>query len=98
MPKSKLIRIMVPLLSLFRNSSENSVAGKQKAPDARTGTLEKIIIGDPHERKAISNIELRGVPRWELDVRCSAFSLVLTADYADQDKFKQKPNLETMKP
>ena len=73
MPESKLIRIMLPLLLLFCNSSEDSVAAsKQKAPDTRTGTLEKIIIGDPHERKAISNIELRGVRRWELDVRCSA--------------------------
>src|SRR6266566_630256 len=48
MLKSKLIRFALPLLLLFCNSSENSVAGsKQKRPDSQdgaTGTLQKMIV------------------------------------------------------
>src|SRR6266446_972751 len=48
MLKSKLIRFALPLLLLFCNSSENSVAGsKQKSPDQQsggTGTLQKMIV------------------------------------------------------
>jgi len=48
MLKSKLIRFALPLLLLFCNSSENSVAGsKQKSPDNQTGatgTLQKMIV------------------------------------------------------
>jgi hypothetical protein len=37
--------VMLPLLLLFCNSSQNSVAGsKQKSPDAQSGTLEKMIV------------------------------------------------------
>jgi hypothetical protein len=48
MLKSKLVRFALPLLLLFGNSSENSVAGsKQKSPDSQTGatgTLQKMIV------------------------------------------------------
>ncbi len=48
MLKSKLIRFALPLLLLFSNGSENSVAGsKQKSPDSQTGatgTLQKMIV------------------------------------------------------
>src|SRR5882724_2093612 len=48
MLKSKLIRFALPLLLLFCNSSENSVAGaKQKSPDSQggaAGTLQKMIV------------------------------------------------------
>jgi hypothetical protein len=48
MLKSKLIRFALPLLLLFCNSSENSVASsKQKRPDSQggaTGTLQKMIV------------------------------------------------------
>src|SRR6266446_4033183 len=48
MLKSKLVRFALPLLLLFSNGSENSVAGsKQKSPDSQTGatgTLQKMIV------------------------------------------------------
>src|SRR6266576_5456686 len=48
MLKSKLILFALPLLLLFCNSSQNSVAGsKQKSPDSQggaTGTLQKMIV------------------------------------------------------
>ena len=48
MLKSKLILFALPLLLLFCNSSQNSVAGsKQKRPDSQdgaTGTLQKMIV------------------------------------------------------
>src|SRR5438132_9116893 len=48
MLKSKLIRFALPLLLLFCNSSEKSVAvSKQKTPDSQggaTGTLQKMIV------------------------------------------------------
>jgi hypothetical protein len=48
MLKSKLIRFALPLLLLFSDSSETSVAGsKQKRPDSQggaTGTLQKMIV------------------------------------------------------
>jgi hypothetical protein len=45
MLRSKLIPFMLPLLLLFGNSSENSIAGpKQKTSGAPTGTLQKMIV------------------------------------------------------
>jgi hypothetical protein len=45
MSKKQFTYVMLPLLLLFCNSSQNSVAGpKQKSPDAQTGTLEKMIV------------------------------------------------------
>ena len=47
MLKSKLIPFTLPLLLLFSNSSENSVAGsKRTSPESQTGTLEKMIVAD----------------------------------------------------
>ena len=47
MLKSKLIRFTLPLLLLFSNSSQNSVAGsKRTSPESQTGTLEKMIVAD----------------------------------------------------
>src|SRR5205809_2380689 len=45
MLKTTLSSFMLPLLLLFCNSSQNSVAGsKQNSPDAQSGTLEKMIV------------------------------------------------------
>ena len=45
MSKKAFTHLMLPLLLLFCNSSQNSVAGsKQKSPDAQSGTLEKMIV------------------------------------------------------
>ena len=45
MSKKAFTHLMLPLLLLFCNSSQNSVAGsKQKSPDAQSGTLEKLIV------------------------------------------------------
>jgi len=47
MLKSKLIPFTLPLLLLFSNSSQNSVAGpKRTSPESQTGTLEKMIVAD----------------------------------------------------
>src|SRR5205823_10884415 len=45
MSKKLFTYLMLPLLLLFCNSSQNSVAGsKQKSPSAQSGTLEKMIV------------------------------------------------------
>ena len=45
MLKRTLTAFMLPLLLLFCNSSQNSIAGsKQKSPDVQSGTLEKMIV------------------------------------------------------
>src|SRR4030095_6525604 len=45
MSKKLFTHLMLPLLLLFCNSSQNSVAGsKQKGPDAQSGSLEKMIV------------------------------------------------------
>src|SRR2546430_1882901 len=45
MSKKLFAYLMLPLLLLFCNSSQNSVAGsKQKSPDVQSGTLEKMIV------------------------------------------------------
>jgi hypothetical protein len=45
MSKKLFTYVTLPLVLLFCNSSQNSVAGsKQKSPDAQTGTLEKMIV------------------------------------------------------
>jgi len=65
MLKSKLIRFALPLLLLFCNSSENSVAGsKQKRPDSQdgaTGTLQKMIIADGSVAMDVDLNRLNGV-------------------------------------
>ena len=47
MSKRLFIFLMLPLILLFCNSSQNSVAGsKQKSLESQTGTLEKMIVAD----------------------------------------------------
>jgi hypothetical protein len=65
MLKSKLIRFALPLLLLFCNSSENSVAGsKQKRPDSQggaTGTLQKMIVASGSATMEIDLNRLNGI-------------------------------------
>ena len=62
MLKSKLIPFTLPLLLLFSNSSENSVAGsKQKSPESKTGTLEKMIVADGSVTMDIDLNRLNGI-------------------------------------
>jgi hypothetical protein len=62
MLKSKLIRFALPLLLLFSNSSENSVAGsKEKSPENQTGTLQKMIVADGSVAMNIDLNRLNGV-------------------------------------
>ncbi len=54
--------VMLPLLLLFCNSSQNSIAGsKQKSPDAHSGTLEKMIIASGSVAMDIDLNRLNGV-------------------------------------
>ncbi len=47
MLKSKFIPFMLPLLLLFSNGSENSIAGsRQRSSGAQTGILEKMIVAN----------------------------------------------------
>ncbi len=53
---------MLPLLLLFCNSSQNSVAGsKQKSPDAQSGTLEKMIVASGSVAMDVDLNRLNGV-------------------------------------
>lgn len=62
MLKSKLIRFALPLLLLFSNSSENSVAGsKEKSPENQTGTLQKMIVAGGSVAMNIDLNRLNGV-------------------------------------
>ncbi len=62
MLKSKLIRFALPLLLLFCNSSENSVAGsKQISPESQTGTLQKMIVADGSVAMDVDLNRLNGV-------------------------------------
>src|SRR6266436_7754452 len=62
MSKRTLTAFMLPLLLLFCNSSQNSVAGsKQKSPDAQSGTLEKMIVASGSVAMDIDLNRLNGV-------------------------------------
>src|SRR6266550_5269874 len=62
MLKSKLIRFALPLLLLFCNSSENSVAGsKQSGPETQSGTLQKMIVADGSVAMDVDLNRLNGV-------------------------------------
>src|SRR5439155_1297438 len=62
MLKRTLTAFMLPLLLLFCNSSQNSVAGsKQKSPDAQSGSLEKMIVASGSVAMDIDLNRLNGV-------------------------------------
>src|SRR6266550_4067366 len=62
MLKSKLTLFALPLLLLFGNSSENSVAGsKQNSPESQTGTLQKMIVADGSVAMDVDLNRLNGV-------------------------------------
>src|SRR5437899_4855676 len=62
MLKRTLTAFMLPLLLLFCNSSQNSVAGsKQKSPDAQSGTLEKMIVASGSVAMNIDLNRLNGI-------------------------------------
>ena len=62
MSKKLLTYLMLPLLFLFCNSSQNSVAGsEQKGPDAQTGTLEKMIVADGSVTMDVDLNRLNGI-------------------------------------
>ena len=62
MSKKLFTHVMLPLLLLFCNSSQNSVAGpKQKNPNAQTGTLEKMIVASGSVAMDVDLNRLNGV-------------------------------------
>src|SRR5439155_26644482 len=62
MLKRTLTAFMLPLLLLFCNSSQNSVAGsKQKSPDVQTGSLEKMIVASGSVAMDIDLNRLNGI-------------------------------------
>ena len=62
MTKKLITSLMVPLLLLFCNSSQNSVAGpKESAPDGQTGTLQKMIVADGNVTMNVDLNRLNGI-------------------------------------
>src|SRR5207249_3856456 len=62
MSKKLFTYLMLPLLLLFCNSSQNSVAGsKQKSPDVQSGTLEKMIVASGSVAMDVDLNRLNGV-------------------------------------
>src|SRR5207244_7817677 len=62
MSKKLFSYLMLPLLLLFCNSSQNSVAGsKQKSPDAQSGTLERMIVASGSVAMDVDLNRLNGV-------------------------------------
>ena len=62
MSKKLVTYLMLPLLFLFCNSSQSSVAGsEQKGPDAQTGTLEKMIVADGSVAMDVDLNRLNGI-------------------------------------
>jgi hypothetical protein len=62
MSKRLFIFLMLPLILLFCNSSQNSVAGsKQKSSESQTGTLEKMIVADGSVSMDIDLNRLNGI-------------------------------------
>src|SRR2546421_806422 len=62
MSKKLFTHVMLPLLLLFCNSSQNSVAGsKQKSPDVQSGTLEKMIVASGSVAMDVDLNRLNGV-------------------------------------
>ncbi len=62
MSKKLFAYLMLPLLLLFCNSSQNSVAGsKQKSPDVQSGTLQKMIVASGSVAMDVDLNRLNGV-------------------------------------
>ena len=62
MSKKLFAYLMLPLLLLFCNSSQNSVAGsKQKSPDVQSGTLEKMIVASGSVAMDVDLNRLNGI-------------------------------------
>src|SRR2546421_5175130 len=62
MSKKLFTYVMLPLLLLFCNSSQNSIAGsKQKSPDAQSGSLEKMIVASGSVAMNIDLNRLNGI-------------------------------------
>src|SRR2546425_12289342 len=62
MSKKLFAYLMLPLLLLFCNSSQNSIAGsKQKSPDVQSGTLEKMIVASGSVAMDVDLNRLNGV-------------------------------------
>ncbi len=62
MSKKLITYLTLPLLLLFCNSSQNSVAGsKESAPAAQTGTLQKMIVADGNVTMDVDLNRLNGI-------------------------------------
>ena len=62
MLKAKFIPFTLPLLLLLSSSSENSVAeSKQKSPEGRTGTLQKMIVENGNVTMDLDFNRLNGI-------------------------------------
>ena len=62
MSKKLFTYVTLPLLLLFCNSSQNSVAGsKEKSPDAQSGTLEKMIVASGSVAMDVDLNRLNGI-------------------------------------
>src|SRR5438094_9369639 len=81
MSKKLFTYLMLPLLLLFCNSSQNSVAGsKQKSQDVQSGTLEKMIVASGRVATDVDLNRLNGVnsatarrDKWRLAVAANSF-------------------------
>ncbi len=62
MSKKLITYLMLPLLLLFCNSSQNSVAGsKEEGPDGQTGTLQKMIVAEGSVTMDVDLNRLNGI-------------------------------------
>ncbi len=62
MSKNLITYLMLPLLLLFCNSSQNSVAGsKENGPDGQTGTLQKMIVAEGSVTMDVDLNRLNGI-------------------------------------
>ena len=62
MSKNLITYLMLPLLLLFCNSSQNSAAGsKQEGPDGQTGTLQKMIVAEGSVTMDVDLDRLNGI-------------------------------------
>ena len=62
MSKKLITYLMLPLLLLFCNSSQNSVAGsKENGPDGQTGTLQKMIVAEGSVTMDVDLNRLNGI-------------------------------------
>jgi hypothetical protein len=79
MLKRILTAFMLPLLLLFCNISQNSVAGsKQKSPDAQSGSLEKMIVASGSVVMDVDLNRLNGVN--SVTAKCETLRFAVAAD------------------